>query len=765
MAATALAPSAEAAPVVTIGANFGVSSDAGNPPDTDGAVGPDDFVEFLNDTYRVYDKSGTVLQESTAQQFWLAAGPYVAGSFDPRVIYDPGSGRWFASAADVVAQPNNILLAVSNTSDPTQGWQSVLIPSDSTGTHWADFPRLAVDQGAVYVNADMFPVTSGSVYANYIVVPKSDLLQATPTAANATMFTGSEFAATPAAAFGSLGSEPFLSGDQTGSGVLDITSIDGAPTTPSLNTLDRVVSIAPEPPPPPAIQKGTDVPIETGPIGSEIGSDPVFQDGKLFGVQGIEQNGRAAIRWFEIGDPLTSPVLLDSGVINPPNLDVYYGSIAVNPLGEAVIGFTGSGADDYASAYAVAGTLNGDTLQFGDPILLKAGVAPYVAFSQRWGDYSATSYDPNDPSHFWTIQEWASGGTSTGQGQSSTEISEIIFAPPAPTLQTWFGGAGNFSDPQNWSPPGSPAATDTLVIDAGRVVADNLSITNPTIQLGSPVAPPTLVLRDSTLAAATHVDVLTTTFDASQPDIAAKIRVAGSVTEDGALFVGTTGVDVNQLFPAHLTVGMAQASSLTLDPGALWLSGDGSTLDVNGPARSAQFVNDGEVEAFGGTVRMNVPVTGQGTFDVLFNNNDILSGTLEFAKGVAAGETVKLDAGLLILDQPKTFSASIQDFNPASTIELAHTKVTSADYSNGVLTLFDRHRVAAQLNVVGDFTTEQFAVTNQNGNAFITVDQQFSQLVSAMADHTADAPALGATASQPPSDSTLEHVLAPVWHT
>src|ERR1700730_12795950 len=101
---TVVAPTTNAAPVVTIGANFEGSNPAGNPPDTDGAVGPHHFVEFLNEHYRVYDKSGAVLQESSAQQFWLAAGPYVPFSFDPRVVYDPGSGRWFATAADLIAQ-------------------------------------------------------------------------------------------------------------------------------------------------------------------------------------------------------------------------------------------------------------------------------------------------------------------------------------------------------------------------------------------------------------------------------------------------------------------------------------------------------------------------------------------------------------------------------------------------------------------------------------------------------------------------------------
>ena len=130
--------------------------------------------------------------------------------------------------------------------------------------------------------------------------------------------------------------------------------------------------------------------------------------------------------------------------------------------------------------------------------------------------------------------------------------------------------------------------------------------------------------------------------------------------------------------------------------------------------------------------------------------------------------------------------ASIQDFNPDSTIELAHTKVTSADYSNGVLTLFDKHRDAAQLDIVGDFTTEQFAIANYDGNAFITlhpsasvsadhgadggdtlnVDRQVAQLVSAMATHSAGSSGFDrmTTPTQTQDESSLQGTLAPAWH-
>lgn len=141
-----------ATPVVTIGANFegsnAVIATGFSPPDTDGAVGPSQFVELVNGLYRVYDKSGNVLQQLSLADFWSSAGVPEGFAFDPRVLYDSESQRWYAAAlADV------FLLAVSNTSDPTQGWQAVTIPIDTTGQSFGDFTRLGFNQDGVYLSA------------------------------------------------------------------------------------------------------------------------------------------------------------------------------------------------------------------------------------------------------------------------------------------------------------------------------------------------------------------------------------------------------------------------------------------------------------------------------------------------------------------------------------------------------------------------------------------------------------------------------------
>jgi hypothetical protein len=95
------------------------------PPDTDGAVGPNHIVELINGVYAVYDKSGSLLTSTSLDTFWSNSGITLSGSFpattDPRVVYDPGTSRWYASSLDTGSGLNNFLLAVSNNSNPTQG--------------------------------------------------------------------------------------------------------------------------------------------------------------------------------------------------------------------------------------------------------------------------------------------------------------------------------------------------------------------------------------------------------------------------------------------------------------------------------------------------------------------------------------------------------------------------------------------------------------------------------------------------------------------
>jgi len=176
---------------------------------------------------------------------------------------------------------------------------------------------------------------------------------------------------------------------------------------------------------------------------SSIGSGTGFRSSvlevgdSLWAVNNVKIDNRNGLRWFEIDE--RTNVLLQTGTISDPLHDYFYPSIAANNFGDVLIGFNRSGLDEFVSSFAVAGDTLGGTTTFGDPILLQAGQANYFqdfgVGRNRWGDYSATTLDPNDPLRFWTIQEWVSSPNIW-----STQITELIFTPiPEPSPLLLFG--------------------------------------------------------------------------------------------------------------------------------------------------------------------------------------------------------------------------------------------------------------------------------------------------------------------------------------
>src|ERR1035441_2281801 len=106
---------------------FQAQDDGGtqDPPFPGGAAGPNHVVSMLDNSIRIQKRDGTVVSTIILQKFWAALGPYVdpRGAFDPKVLYDPFSGRWITTAVADHNQPtSSTLVGVSQTSDPTGNW-------------------------------------------------------------------------------------------------------------------------------------------------------------------------------------------------------------------------------------------------------------------------------------------------------------------------------------------------------------------------------------------------------------------------------------------------------------------------------------------------------------------------------------------------------------------------------------------------------------------------------------------------------------------
>ncbi len=456
-------------PTVTIGQNFLASTyNVGVislPPDANGAVGPNHFVEFINGSFAVYSKStGVSVKRVTDLHFWSSAGVVLSAddaTTDPRVIYDPTVQRWFASMVDVSASAtdptllaNDFLLAVSDTADPTLTWHGFLLQADPDTGYFADFPSLGVDSAGVYLSGDLYYGQDTPIRPALVSFPKVDLLATNPKITNRTWFGNLDYSTNgeilqPASCF---------DGSVTGA-VLSVTD-PGNTSDPHSNLVYVAVQNASGksatlgsstfvPTLPWVVPDNADFGLPlltpTQPDGtSTLMANDARLSAKVYAVGGViyavhntQLNNHLALRWYRVR--AADGALLEGGTLADPNLDYFFPSIAANSSGVVVICFNGCGPGVNVSCYAVAGqTVNGVTT-FGTPLLLQAGATSYHGDDEvladllgqpvfsRWGDYSATSVDPADPNRFWSIQTFPSDAANNDVW--STQATELITVP------------------------------------------------------------------------------------------------------------------------------------------------------------------------------------------------------------------------------------------------------------------------------------------------------------------------------------------------
>ena len=169
------------------------------PPDNGGGVGPNHVVQLINGAYAVYEKTtGTQVQLIAGKQFWINAGVDPGnnivnlGAFNQRILFDPTVNRWIAAGLTGHTTDNSVMIARSDTSDPTGTWKAVsFLGNDGLTGKFADFTNLGVDADGVYVSTNNFPSNTANVgfeYAMVFSLPKADLMASTPSIANLTQF-------------------------------------------------------------------------------------------------------------------------------------------------------------------------------------------------------------------------------------------------------------------------------------------------------------------------------------------------------------------------------------------------------------------------------------------------------------------------------------------------------------------------------------------------------------------------------------------------
>ena len=436
-------------PAVSLGTIItGGSGSSFAPPDTDGAVGPNHYVQFINGRFAVYNKTtGSPISAVSDTTFWNAANISTSltnqGLSDPRIIYDPLSGHWFVCEINTSNTGNSILVGRSNTNDPTAGagWKATSYILNSS--NFADYPTLAVDFNAVYIGIDDFPA-AGAPSEAITSIPKADLLLSIPTADNRTTLEQASAAVTIGetprgvtnfnAGQTSSSNGSIFAADYHSFGFADRTTVTGAGGPGATFGTSTQLSVQPTSFPSDAHQPDGTAQIDA--LDGRIQS-MAYQVGDLiFGALVTTIGSRDAIRLTVMSDSGNS--IVTEATISDSTFDYIDPSVAMNAEGDMIVGFTrsaavlGSGATDgRLGAYAKFAHIDPNNpaggITFGSVVQIQAGLANYHLIGgagERWGDYSSTDVDPNNPTAFWTTQEYAIASNTWG-----TKIGQVFVSP------------------------------------------------------------------------------------------------------------------------------------------------------------------------------------------------------------------------------------------------------------------------------------------------------------------------------------------------
>ena len=137
----------------------GVSAGPYIPPDCSGDVGLNHYMEMVNIQFQIWDKTGTsLLGPLNLGTLWSGfPGPWSSSlnDGDPVILYDEAADRWVAtqfSLPNYGSSPNYILVAVSQTSDPTGSWYRYGFEFPD----FPDYPKYGVWPDGYYVSANHF---------------------------------------------------------------------------------------------------------------------------------------------------------------------------------------------------------------------------------------------------------------------------------------------------------------------------------------------------------------------------------------------------------------------------------------------------------------------------------------------------------------------------------------------------------------------------------------------------------------------------------
>ncbi len=411
------------------------------PPDTNGAVGATQYVQWVNTAFAVFDKSTGALASGfpkAGNSIWagFGGGCQTNNDGDPIVQYDKLANRWVLTQFSVSTTPYLQCVAVSTTSDATGSYYRYAFSYGTT--QFNDYPKLGVWPDGYYMSYNIF--NNGKTFAGSKVcaLDRTKMLVGDASATQQCFQLSTSYGGLlPSDLDGTTppptGSPDFFLNYGLNSLRLWKFHVDFAtPANTAFTGPTPVANVA-------AFSAacsggGTCIPQRgTTQLLDSLADRLMYRlayrnlgdHESLVVNQSVTAGSSVGVRWYEIRSPNATPSVYQQGTYAPDSTYRWMGSIAMDHVGDIAVGYSGSSSSSYPYV-AYASRTTGDALGTlsAETVVKSGGGSQSGSNLSRWGDYSAMSVDPVDDCTFWYTNEYLK---TTGAFNWSTWIASFSF--------------------------------------------------------------------------------------------------------------------------------------------------------------------------------------------------------------------------------------------------------------------------------------------------------------------------------------------------
>lgn len=415
-------------------------SDQWAPPDTNGAVGATQYVQWVNTDFAVFNKSTgeLVLGPVSGNTLWTGFGGGCESNNDgdPIVQYDKAAARWVMTQFSASTTPYLQCMAVSTTSDATGSYNRYAFNYGST--QFPDYPKLAVWPDAYYITFNMF--TNTFVGSKVCAYDRAKML-AGAAATQQCFQTSSTYGGLLPFDLDGTTAPPTGSPNYVmnfGSNSLNLWKfhVDFAAPANTTFTGPRSIAVAsfsracnggaciPQPNTSQKLDSLGDRLMYRLAYRNRGTHESIVLTHSVAVGNSLKKNAQTGIRWYELRSPGGTPVVFQQSTFAPNSISRWMGSIAMDKVGDIALGYSASSSSVYPSIRYTGRTPLDALGTMETETIIKAGGGSQLQNLSRWGDYSSMTVDPVDDCTFWYTSEYLK---SSGTWNWSTWIASFKF--------------------------------------------------------------------------------------------------------------------------------------------------------------------------------------------------------------------------------------------------------------------------------------------------------------------------------------------------